>query len=242
MLEWYNNYSIPLEINDDNIEIYVNLLLKNNNLISNDENIIENKVNQIEIDYEIQFKKLEEMCYDQDEINKFLDKNSLLILQKELEIIKLLTKYALQNNQLNYKFFLACLKFLLFLSEILRKRLDQKEIIHETKIYTSTNIPRCSYKFCNYKDNCVYNYNTKNKSLCYQDHYVHRMVSADLTILIDYITQKYSDENTVIHNKEILKTINTLSFVINHMENELRAKCLYLNEDEYETCHFVKYK
>ena len=84
MLEWYNNYSIPLEINDDNIEIYVNLLLKNNNLISNDENIIENKVNQIEIDYEIKFKKLEEICYDQDEINKFLDKNSLLILQKEL--------------------------------------------------------------------------------------------------------------------------------------------------------------
>jgi hypothetical protein len=68
------------------------------------------------------------------------------------------------------------------------------------------------------------------------------MVSADLTILIDYITQKYSDENTVIHNKEILKTINTLSFVINHMENELKAKCLYLNEGEYETCHFVKYK
>ena len=29
----------------------------------------------------------------------------------------------------------------------------------------------------------------------------------------------------IVHTKEILKTINTLSFVINHMEIELRTKC-----------------
>jgi hypothetical protein len=68
------------------------------------------------------------------------------------------------------------------------------------------------------------------------------MVSTDLYVLINYIEQKYNDQDFVIHNKEILKTINTLSFVINHMENELKAKCLYLNEDDYESCHFVKVK
>ena len=66
------------------------------------------------------------------------------------------------------------------------------------------------------------------------------MVSADLSILIAYIEQKYQDQNFVIHNKEILKTINTLSFVINHMESELRAKCMYLDEKEWEVQHFVK--
>ena len=51
------------------------------------------------------------------------------------------------------------------------------------------------------------------------------MVSADLAILIQYIEQTFKDHNSVIHNKEILKTINTLSFVINH---KFRALKLYL--------------
>jgi hypothetical protein len=66
------------------------------------------------------------------------------------------------------------------------------------------------------------------------------MVSADLLVLIDYITSKYTDETQIIPNKEILKSINTLSFVINHMENELKSKCIYTNENEWEKFHFVK--
>jgi len=131
------------------------------------------------------------------------------------------------------------LKFLFNLSEILRIRIGQKEIVHDFKIINSS-ISRCSYKFCNYKDNCVYNYNINNKNLCYQDHYVHRMVSADLLILIHYITTKYIDKTHITHNKEILKSINTLYFVINHMENELKAKCLYIDKNDCEQYHFVK--
>jgi hypothetical protein len=66
------------------------------------------------------------------------------------------------------------------------------------------------------------------------------MVSADLMVLIDYITSKYTDELQIIPNKEILKSINTLSFVINHMENELKSKCIYVNESEWEKFHFIK--
>jgi hypothetical protein len=134
---------------------------------------------------------------------------------------------------------MSALKFLFELSEILRIRIGQKEIIHDSKIINNS-ISRCSYKFCNYKDTCAYNYNTKNKSQCYQDHYVHRMVSADLLILIEYITTKYFNETQIIPNKEILKSINTLSFVINHMENELKSKCMYIDESEWEKFHFVK--
>lgn len=236
MLIWYNDYSSKLNIND--IDKYIDIL-KNSNLKSS-EDIIETKLNQIESEYENNLHNLNNICSDINYLNDIKNKNSLVILQKELEIIKLLTKYALQNNQLDYIFFHKSLKLLFELSEILRIRLNQKEIIHENKVFTPNNLPRCSYKFCSFKDTCNYNYNITNKNQCYQDHYVHRMVSADLAILIEYIEEKFKDIDFVIYNKEILKTINTLSFVINHMENELKSKCLYLEESEYESCHFVK--
>jgi hypothetical protein len=67
------------------------------------------------------------------------------------------------------------------------------------------------------------------------------MVSADLKILINYINLKNISFNALL-NKEILKTINTLSFVIGHMELELRTKCLYIPESEWESCHIIKNK
>lgn len=238
MFSWYNNYSKKSDIIIDNIDKYINIL-QNNNLKSS-EDLIENKLNQIELEYKNNLVKLNEICDDIKYLNEIKNKNSLIILQKELEIIKLLAKYALQNNQLDYVFFHKSLKFLYELSETLRIKLNQKEIIHEYKQFTPNNLPRCSYKFCNFKDECSYNYNITSKNQCFQDHYVHRMVSADLLVLIEYIEQKFKNPNFIIYNREILKTINTLSFVINHMENELKTKCMYLNESEWETCHFVK--
>lgn len=238
MISWYNNFSEKPNIEINNIDQYVNILKKNN--LNSVEDVIENKLNQLETEYENNLINLNNICDDISYLNEIKNKKSLIILQKELEIIKLLTKYALQNNQLDYIFFHKSLKFLYELSEILRIRLNQKEIIHENKTLTPNNLPRCSYKFCNFKDACTYNYNITSTNQCYQDHYVHRMVSADLAILIGYIEEKFKDPNFVIHNKEILKTINTLSFVINHMENELKTKCMYLDESEWETYHFVK--
>jgi hypothetical protein len=68
------------------------------------------------------------------------------------------------------------------------------------------------------------------------------MVSLDLKILIEYIQKNYDTDTIVLHNKEIFKTINTLSFVIGHMETELKAKCLYLPEIEWEKNHIIKNK
>jgi hypothetical protein len=228
--------------NLNRVNEYINKL----NNKTNDKNV-ETKINQIERDYQDKLKEITHLCYNKEQIDKLKVTNSLTILQKELDIIKLLTKYTLQNKNLDHLFYISCLKILLDLSETLRNRLSQKEIIHEkteneTKQHNEFNISRCSYKFCSYQDNCSYNYNSKTKNLCYQDHYVHNMVSADLKILIEYVKQKYEKNNLVLHNKEIFKTINTLSFVIGHMEVELRTKCLYLPEIEWESCHFVKNK
>jgi hypothetical protein len=233
---WYDKY---LNKNDDYDDKLIHELI--NKLNNNNQKTVQNKVIQLETEYQIKLKEIEELCTNDEKIDKIKKENSLKIIQKELDVIKLLTKYSLQNNQLNYTFFINSLNLLFNLSEALRIRLGQKEINIEKKNYSDDNISRCSYKFCNFKDTCNYNYN-KSKNMCYQDHYVHNMVSADLKILIEYIEQKYGNTKVVLHNKEILKTINTLSYVINHMENELKTKCLYLSENEIESYHFIKLK
>ena len=252
---WNNNYKCKIDlINQNKINDYINKLSN-----KTDDKNVENKINQIEKDYQDKLKEVEYLCKNPKSVNELKTKYSLIILQKELEIIKLLTKYTLQNKNIDYTFFIECLNILLNLSETLRIRLGQKEIIHDKEKEKEKNnndnndeslkvnnceltISRCSYKFCSYQDNCSYNYNLKTKSLCYQDHYVHNMVSADLKILLEYIKQKHENYNLILHNKEILKTINTLSFVIGHMELELKTKCLYLPENEWESCHVVKNK
>ena len=247
-LSWFNDYKIELDIgNQARIVDYINKL---SNKI--EEKNVESKINQIEKDYQDKLAEVQKLCQSLEQVEELKQKSSLLMLQKELDIIKLLTKYTLQNKTLDYDFFVACLNILLGVSETLRIRLGQKEIQHdktqgshimlETQEKQEGIISRCSYKFCSYQDSCTYNYNLKTKSLCYQDHYVHNMVSADLRILLEYIKQKYEKTKVVAHNKEILKTINTLSFVIGHMEIELRTKCLYIPEGEWELCHVVKNK
>lgn len=238
-LSWYNTFYV----NKSKMIIEDSLFNKLLNTLKNqtNQNSVQVKVNQLETEYQQKLKEIELLCINIENIEIVKKENSLKILQKELDVIKLLTKYSLQNNQLNYTFFRNSLKLLYTLSEALRTRIGQKEIVIDKKNYVDDNISRCSYKFCNFKDSCNYNYN-KTKNLCYQDHYVHNMVSADLKVLMDYIEQKYGNDQVVSHNKEILKTINTLSFVINHMESELKSKCMYLPENEIESNHFIKIK
>ena len=225
-MEWYNNYY------EDNHNI---------SLIKNYESYFQksDSLTSVEFEYEKSITKIDDLSKD-DKLDETLkDKTSLYILENELEIIKLLSKYTLQNNYLNLDFFMKCINLLLSMSSILSKRLNLTKIVHKVKNYNNY-LPRCSYKFCNFKNECFYNYNCKTKNICYQDHYVHNMIEADLIILKDYINIKFNENNLVVPNKEILKTINTLSFVIEHMYSELKSRCLYLNEDEYEKEHFIK--
>lgn len=205
----------------------------NNKFISN----IDVKIEEIEVDYIIKMNEIKN-TFDTQDINKlYKNKNSLEILQKEYEIVKLISKYSLQNNKLEFIFIITCLKYLYQLSEILKGRLKQATVNFNKNI-KNANIIRCSYKFCNYKDECAYNYGKKG-SACYQDHYVHNMVSHDVLSLINYIEINYANTSMILHNKEILKTVNTLSFVIGHMEAELRAKCLYNEMKDWDKYHYV---
>ena len=209
-------------------------IINNNKFINN----IEIKIEEIEENYITKMNEIKTKYEANDITIIYKNKNALEILQRESEIVKLISKYSLQNNKLDTSFILICLKYLYKLSELLRNRLIQP-IVNLNKNYK--NISRCSYKFCNFKENCSYNYGKKGNA-CYQDHYVHNMVSHDVSSLISFIESNYTEQSQIIHNKEILKTINTLSFVIGHMETELKAKCLYHGSNDWEKYHFVNMK
>jgi hypothetical protein len=226
-MTWFSEYYTKTDFDTEIINKYKHHL------------ITEDETNLLEQEYTNSVNKINTLA-DTDNLDSYLtSQNSLILLEYELDIIRLLSKYTLQNNYLIYDFFLKCINLLLQISNILSTRLKLEDVIHKVKNDTNY-ISRCSYKFCNFKNECFYNYNAKTKNVCYQDHYVHNMVSADLIILLDYIDVKYNKNNLIIPNKEILKTINTLNFVIEHMHSELKSRCLYLNENEYEKEHIIK--
>ena len=196
----------------------ININIKNTTTYYNSIEDNENKYNK-------NIKLIEDNNYIN--IENIKNMNSLRILKKEYEIINLLNKYCLKNIKYNIILLKNGLNKLLLLSNLLKKRLNQKNII-DKKMYNL--IFRCSYKFCKYKENCLFIYNNKK---CYQDHYVHNMVSFDINMLLNYFK---NNEN--INNKDISKSIITLTYVINHMYNELSARCLYcVNDNEIEKNH-----
>ena len=120
-ISWVDNF-----FNISSIELTEELkkILAENKFINN----IDVKIEELEIDY---YSKMNEIknTYETQNINElYKNKLSLEILQKEVEIIKLISKYSLQNNKLEYVFIITSLKYLYSLSEILRNRLKQAPI------------------------------------------------------------------------------------------------------------------
>jgi len=89
-------------------------------------------------------------------------------------------------------------------------------LLFNHKNFNTASIPRSSYKFCNLNFKCDHNYNSKKRG-CHLQHYVHNLIHADLCALKNYLTNNNNSQVT-----EIQKSINTISFVINHMYEELQ--------------------
>ena len=65
------------------------------------------------------------------------------------------------------------------------------------------------------------NYNIKKHCGCYARHFVHNLVNADIVALLEYINMNKTNFSPIIIG-EIRKSINTISFVIGHMYEELK--------------------
>lgn len=218
-----------------NTELFTTLdnnLLNLINIHKNTSNI-NNQINSIESTYNTKLDNLKQ-SYKNIDINYYKTLTSLELIQKEVEIIKIILKYSLLNSELDITIIKNSLNYLLVLSNILKKRLNQKDNFVNIK---NSDLYRCSYKFCNFKGKCNYYYNKKHSSKCYQDHYVHNRVSFDIKILLQYMDSLSITNNLFKQNKEILKTLNTLAYVINHMENELKSKCIYYEKKDWDKFH-----
>lgn len=103
------------------------------------------------------------------------------------------------------------------------EKVDKTKLLDKSKV---PRIPRSSYKFCEWNYECEFNYknkidnrnNDKNgeKHGCYAHHFVHNIIYTDIMHVINYI-----NNNEILDNKEIDKSITTFSFVIKHMYDEL---------------------
>jgi hypothetical protein len=169
-------------------------------------------------------------------ITNYKKYDDLELLEKEALIIIYINRFLLKNKlkESDKKFFIDLFVWIKNISEYFTNKLNLIPIVHSKRFKDEYLINRCSYKFCNYKDNCEYNYNKDGKK-CNLDHYVHNMVYSDCDSLINYLVN--NDLEKLDHYNEMMKCINTLMFVINHMYNELKNKGFYSNSKNANEFH-----
>lgn len=102
-----------------------------------------------------------------------------------------------------------------------------------------TLIPRSSYKFCDHNYECEYNYDTKHNG-CYAQHYVYNNVYSDIESLLMYFRTDENNNYENINMKETKKCIDTISYVLNHMYEELKNIIYYNNNKDISKLHIER--
>lgn len=151
----------------------------------------------------------------EDKINRIND-----ILEKKISKMSII---EIMKNQLFIMNFIKQnitheIKILLYLEWIIKSIIkicqdtNTPFSIHKKK-YNST-IVRSSYYFCSKKHEC-------HNNDCTYHHFVFHLLYADVNSLYDYIKKK----ELTYDLKEVIKSINTIIFVMNHMTHELLNRC-----------------
>lgn len=177
-------------------------------------------------------KELKEVTVDEiirEQVDQIDDVHNIFYQSKLIHELK-------NNFEFTKDFFLKITCFLQWIqksSHLLTNKLNLPVYKNRLEKNISLNniIPRSSYKFCRYKQNCDFNYDKKNYEGCFAQHYVHNMVNSDVKILLKYFS--LSDDFNKYDEKEVKKSIDTLHFVINHMYEEmLNASKMYGSEPQ----------
>ena len=198
-------------------------------------NTVETKSNDI-FNFSVENESINNKMKEIITISEFSKFKDLDLLEKEALIIIFVNRFLLKNKltEESKDFFIDLFKWIRNVSDYLTNKLNLNKISHSKRFKDEYLINRCSYKFCNYKDNCEFNYDKKGKK-CNSDHYVHNMVEADSNSLIEYLVNNNLEK--VDHHNEMMKCINTLMFVINHMYNELKNKIYYSSSKDENELH-----
>jgi hypothetical protein len=139
----------------------------------------------------------------------------LSLLKHQSYIILQLKKYVTSCKNEKIKFntimHIEKLKWLLkttcFLSEY--RKLTK---IKSKKHATNKSLKRNSYEFCEKNSLCQYHIDNK----CKKKHFVYNFIVCDIEELVNYI-----ENNDMVSIDEIYVSVNTISYVINHMKDEL---------------------
>ena len=210
-------------------------------------------IKNIQIDNIINNKLVENNNVVEDifNINIFIEKiekkniqllNSLELLELELEISINLNKYYFSYNNNNKSIIIKLLNKILNICQILKDKLNMKTIQIKKDMINKNNVPRSSYKFCNHKDACKFNYSKDKNKKCHNHHYVHNLLEYDIYTIIYYI-ENLITENNLNNNQEIIKSFTTINYVIKHMYEELNNIKLYSKKNEcIEKYHHYNYK
>jgi hypothetical protein len=145
-------------------------------------------------------------------------------------------KYLHNKNNKEFNFTL-CIKKLNWLQKVSKHFSDSLKLPIVLNAFSKTKvIPRSSYQFCDFGYDCDYNYNHKKHEGCLYQHYVHNLVYADIMSLLEYIGNVKDKSFNDIKFIEIIKCLNTLSYVIGHMYDELKHVKFY-NKNNHTGLH-----
>jgi len=121
------------------------------------------------------------------------------------------------------EYFLEKINWVRSVSIYFSTKLGLKIFPHQLEMENNTEckIARSSYKFCEESHNCRYNYGARFGN-CNKQHFVFNMIVADIDAIIDHV--KTCEQPNL---EQLTKSMNTISFVINHMYNELQCLNYY---------------
>jgi hypothetical protein len=153
------------------------------------------------------------------------------IMQYQNYITSQLRKYFKQcldkDENIDYELHLPRIHWIGEVSKYFSNKYNLKCTFHRVKMTVdSKSIPRSSYKFCEYGSECTYNYNSNTKEKCHSQHFVHNLIYADIISLYQYLLIGQTT-NKKLDMIDVLKSMNTISFVINHMYEEMSLLSLY---------------
>jgi len=186
--------------------------LKSSNIIK-DKMLLTNEVEEINIENREILNNI-----------KFNEKTDLELFTYQLNILNNIKKNL---KDIQKEILIEYIDWLRISSKYLSDKIGLQIFYHKYNL-SDKNLPRSSYKFCNFNYECNFNYNCKKNNGCYAQHYVTNLVYADIDALYNFIKFKDIKDDSFID--EIKKTINTLHYVINHMYEELKnsklTKCI----------------
>lgn len=163
----------------------------------------------------------------------FKDLSDIDLLEYELIVsnclrndIKIFCEKVLDQQNTSTEHIIEKLNWMLNVCQYFSKKLGLRIYIKSSNNINTIN--RSSYKFCNYNYECQFNYNVKKYEGCFAQHFVHNIVYGDIISLRDFILNFNNKINNTTAN-EIIKSINTINYVINHMYDELKSVHKHIN-------------